>query len=265
LVAIRGADILIPLPGERSLTFGRSRSGKSSLEDCRLGTIRLDRPDAMIIIVDTKPRFRAETKRGLTPKSRKDASDLYESWSKGPVVPFSVVMDLKSERPFQGLFEKPSEIAIMQSGDASDWRHMLVLIDAFTRAQIKGRERVVFVDEALDFYQRNTWGITPTNDPLYRISRAGGERAITSMIDAHRVHGLPPLMLNMASRITLFHLADDNDMKHLRQQVGIKDAASPTGDYIFRQWTIQPGGEVSLPFQGKLTLPEQYLNQLSET
>jgi len=264
-VAIKGSDNLIPDPGEREIILGRSRSGKSTLVDCVLGTLRLLRPDAMIIIVDTKPRFRAETMRGLTPKSRKDASGLYQTWSKGPVVPFSVVMDLRSERPFQGLFEKPSEIAIMQSDDASDWRHMLVLIDAFVRAQVKGRERIVFIDEALDFYQRNTWGITPTNDPIYRTARAGGERAITLMLGAHRVHGLPPLILNMASRIVLFHLADDSDMKHLRTSVGIKDAVSPDGNYIFKQWCIEPGGAISKPYQGKLVLPDAYLRQLSES
>lgn len=266
MVAIaKEVDNLIPQPGERSLTFGGTRAGKSALEESRIGRIRLDRPDAMIIIVDTKPRFRAETMQGMLPTSRKDASKLYESWSKGPVVPYSVVMNLTSERPFQGLFRNPGEIVIMQSGDGAMWRHMLVLLDAFTRAQIKGRERLIYIDEGLDFYQRNSWSINPTNDPLYRTARAGGERTIGLMFDAHRVRGVPPLMLGMASRVTLFHLREDKDMKYLREEFGILDATSPRGEFVFKQWTIQPGGTTSAPFTGTLNLPQSYLNQLSET
>jgi len=53
-------------------------------------------------------------------------------------------------------------------------------------------------------------------------------------------------------------------MKYLRE-IGIPDAKSPDGDYIFRQYRIQPGGTVSKPVTGKLALPEWYLSQLSDT
>jgi hypothetical protein len=265
MVSMPSFPQLIPMPGERSLTFGGSRAGKSALEEARIGTIQVERPEAMIIMVDTKPRFRAETKQGIWgPKSRKDASDLYEDWTKGPLVPNSVVVDLHSARPFQGMFKNPGEVAIMQSGDASDWRHMLVLLDAFVRAQVKGRERLIYVDEGLDFYQRNSWGISPANDVFYRTARAGGERNIGLMLDAHQVSGIPPLILKMASRFTLFHLRDDKDMKRLHE-VGIPDELSPRGEYIFKQWTIQPGGTTSPPIEATLELPQSYLNQLAET
>lgn len=115
------------------------------------------------------------------------------------------------------------------------------------------------------FYSRNTWGIDPKNDVFYRAARAGGERNIGIDLGAHRVHGLPPLILNMLNRVTLFHLVSDADMKYLRESVGIKDAASPDGNYVFRQWTREPGGTVSQPFTGRLELPEDYLSQLSPT
>jgi hypothetical protein len=53
-------------------------------------------------------------------------------------------------------------------------------------------------------------------------------------------------------------------MKYLRE-IGIKDAESPEGDYVFRQYKVQPGGTVSKPFTGKLVLPEWYKSQLAET
>lgn len=259
---------LLPKPGERVATFGRSRSGKSSLMDWETREIQATRPTCMQIIVDTKPRFRAEKIRGpVTYRNRRDAAKLYTHWQKGPVVPNSVVVPLWDDQPFRGLWNKdnPSEVAILQSGDASDWKRMLQLLARFCAAHIRDRERRIIVDEALDFYNRNTWGIDAKNDVFYRTARAGGERNIGIELGAHRVHGLPPLVLNMLSRVNLFHLADDGDLIHLRKSVGIKDAESPTGDFVFRQWEVTPGGELSEPFTGRVRYPDSYLAQLSST
>ncbi|HVH71537.1 MAG TPA: hypothetical protein VNB49_10555 [Candidatus Dormibacteraeota bacterium] len=236
--------------------------------DWEIREIQDERPTCMQIVVDTKPRFRAEKIRGpLSFKNRRDASKLYEHWQKGPVIPNSVVVPLWDDHPFRGLWNKdnPSEVAILQSGDSADWIRMLRLLEAFCAAHIKGRERRMIVDEALDFYNRNTWGIDTKHDVFYRAARAGGERAIGIELGAHRIHGLPPLILNMASRVNLFHLADDSDLIHLRRSVGIKDAESPYGDFAFRQWVVRPGGELSEPFTGKVTYPESYLRQLATT
>jgi hypothetical protein len=260
---------LIPRPGERVGTFGRSRSGKSSLMDWGVREIQATRPRCMQILVDTKPRFRAEKIRGpLAYKQRRDASGLYKAWAKGPVVPNSVVVPLWDDHPFRGLWHKdnPSEVAILQSGEETDWPRMLQLLKAFVNAMIKDRERRIVVDEVLDFYNRQTFGIAGhKNDVFYRTARAGGERAIGIELGAHRVHGLPPLILNMLSRVNLFHLSDDSDLVHLRRSVGIRDAESPQGDFVFRQWVVRPGGELSEPFTGRVTYPQSYLDQLSAT
>lgn len=259
---------LVPNPGERVLTAGRSRSGKSSLMDWETREIQTSRPTCMQILLDTKPRFRAEKIRGpFSYRNRKNAEKLYRAWAKGPVVPNSVVVPIWDEHPFRGLWnsDNPSEIAIMQSGDASDWKRMLQLLTAFTNAHIRDRERRIVIDETLDFYNRNTWGIDGRNDPIYRVARAGGERSIGLELGGHRIHGLPPLVLNMLSRVNLFHLSDDSDLIHLRRSVGIKDAESPSGDFVFRQWVVRPGGELSEPFTGRVTYPQSYLDQLSAT
>jgi hypothetical protein len=255
---------LVPDPGERHAIIGGTRAGKSALQDWSIREIQATRPQAMQILVDTKPRFRAETEKHLRPKWRRDASYRYSSWSKGPVVPNSVVVDIWDDKPFAGTFERPGEIVILQSGEADDWKRILALLDGFVKANLKGRERRIIVDEALDFYQRNTWGIDPKNDVFYRAARAGGERNIGIDLGVHRVHGVPPLILHMLSRVTLFHLRTDSDMKYLRD-IGIKDAESPAGNYVFRQYRVQPGGKISDPITGTLKLPDSYLSQLSAT
>lgn len=152
---------LIAQPGERTAKFGGTRSGKSSFQEWEFRTVQRERPTAMQILVDTKPRFRAEKERGPFRRGRRSAAKRYESWAKGPVVPNSVVVDLWDEKPFRGLWKEPGEIAIMQSGESRDWKRMLALLDAFTKAQIKGRERRIIVDECLDFTRETLGELIP--------------------------------------------------------------------------------------------------------
>jgi hypothetical protein len=115
------------------------------------------------------------------------------------------------------------------------------------------------------FYQRNSWGIDPKNDVFLKAARAGGERAIGLHLGAHQVSGIPSLHFKMCSRIILFHLRHDEGDMPLLRRAGIKDEKSPEGNYVFRHWTIEPGGQLSEPFTGTLELPESYLKQLSAT
>lgn len=141
---------LTPDPGERYLVFGTSRAGKSALMDWHMRDVQERRPDCLTVLVDTKPRFRAEQEIGAFGR-RRSAEKRYASWAKGPSVPNSVVMDLNTDKPFSGMWKEPGEIVIMQSGEMTDWKRMLSLLGAFVNAHIKGRERLMIVDECLDF------------------------------------------------------------------------------------------------------------------
>lgn len=256
-------------PGERHILYGGTRTGKSSFMDWSMRHIQETRPSCMQLVADTKPRFRAETiAYGPRGKWRRDASKLYEHWASGPVVPNSVVVPIHNEHPFRGLWDhenRPGEIAIMQSDTYEDWRQMLALLNAFVAKRIKDKERLVVVDEALDFYQRNTLGIDPRNDCILRTARAGGERNIGLMLGAHRPHGLPPLLNTLSSRVTLFYLRFARDMKYLWEMGVPEDEMPPDGDYIFKQYQVAPGGKVSDPIRARLQLPDSYLKQLAAT
>jgi hypothetical protein len=265
-------DDLVPDPGERTLEYGGTRTGKSSLTDWQVRTIQEKRPSAMILIADTKPRFRAENQATghlwWQGKSRKEASPLYESWAKGPVVPNSVRVDMHSDHPFRGLWDMdsyPGEVAIMQSDEAADWQLMIELMHHFVRKEVKDRERLLVVDEGLDFYQRNTLGINPRKDPILRTARAGGERNIGLLLGAHRPHGIPPLLNTLSSRVILFYLRYQRDMKYLYEMGIPEDESPPGGNHIFKQYKIEPGGVVGSPLTARLQLPESYLAQLAAT
>jgi hypothetical protein len=147
---------LTPGKGERVITVGGTRAGKSALMEWGMRDVQRTRPTAMQILVDTKPRFRAEKERGRFRGfrgTRKPAAYRYENWTAGPVVPNSVVVDIWDEDPFKNLWHEsnPNEIAIMQGAEFEDWKRMLLLLKGFVNAQIKGRERRIIVDECLDF------------------------------------------------------------------------------------------------------------------
>jgi len=259
-------DDLVQGPGERHVLYGGTRTGKSSLMDWSMRHISETRPDAMILVADTKPRFRAETQAwGPRNKWRKSAEKLYKGWAKGPLLPNSTVVNMDSPKPFRGLW-KPGEgeIAIMQSDDPSQWRNMIMLMAAFV-AKRTPRERLLVVDEGMDFYQRNSMGIDPRNDVILRAARAGGERNIGLLFGAHRPYGIPPLLNTLSSRVTLFHLRFVNDMRYLHGMGIPEDELPPDGNYVFKQYSIEPGGVVSDPVYARLTLPDSYLDQLSAT
>lgn len=259
---------LVQGPGERHIVYGGTRTGKSSLMDWSMRHIQATRPSAMQLIADTKPRFRAETQAyGPNNRFRKDAAPLYEAWSKGPIMPNSVVVNMGSAHPFRGLWhneKRPGEIAIMQSDDPKQWRSMIDLMTAFV-AKRTLRERLLVIDEGMDFYQRNTMGIDPRNDVILRGARAGGERNIGLLFGAHRPHGIPPLLNTLSSRVSLFYIRFARDMKYLWEMGIPEDQFPPDGDYIFKQYQIAPGGVVSNPVVSRLSLPDSYLKQLSST
>lgn len=264
-------DDLASQQGERHLVYGGTRTGKSSQMDWDMRYVQDNRPTAMQLVADTKPRFRAETiPYGPGNRWRKNAAKegLYDSWDRGPVVPNSVLVDMRSEHPFRGLWNQkdyPGEIAIMQGDDPLEWRVMLNLMHAFVKREIKGRERRLVVDEGLDFYQRNTLGIDPKKDPILRTARAGGERNIGLLLGAHRPHGIPPLLNTLSSRVTLFHLRLERDMHYL-YEMGIPETeTSPSGDYIFQQYRVAPGGTIAGPVIARFRYPESYLKELAST
>lgn len=259
---------LVQGPGERHIVYGGTRTGKSSFMDWSMRHVQQTRPEAMQLIADTKPRFRAETiAYGPNNKFRKDAAKLYEGWAKGPVLPNSVVVNFNSAHPLRGLWnmdKRPGEIAVMQSDKPVEWKMMLDLMFHFTSRQIK-RERLMIADELMDFYQRNTMGIDPRNDVILRAARAGGERNIGVLLGAHRPHGIPPLLNTLSSRVTLFYIRFLRDMRYLWEMGIPEDEFPPDGNYIFKQYSIEPGGVVSEPSMARLHLPESYLQQLSAT
>ena len=261
----------VPGRAERTIVYGGTRAGKSSYCDWSARHIQETRPSAMILLLDTKPRFRAETiAYGPGLKWRKDAKKLYESWEAGPTFPNSVVYPLdqvnwEADNPFKNFYRKPGELVVLQSGSSQLRPLMLRLARKFVDINPKRRERLLWVNEGLDFYQRNSFGIDARNDVILDAARAGGERGIGLMFEAHRPKGIPPLLNTLSSRIVLFHLRFHGDMRYMYDMGIPEDEEMPDEDYAFKHFTVQPGGKISPPKTVRFVYPQWYLDQLSST
>lgn len=260
---------ILPQRAERTLIYGGTRTGKSSLADWYCRKIIETRPDAMILCLDTKPRFRAQSIAwGPGYRLRKDAKDLYKSWEAGPTFPNSVVMpldiDLSASNPLKN-FWRPGEMVVLQSGDSRDRPKMLAIARKFVNMNPNHRERLLWVNEGMDFYQRNSLGVVANNDVILDAARAGGERGIGLLFEAHRPKGIPPLLNTLTSRVILFHLRFGGDMRYLYDMGIPEEEEMPDGDYVFKHYKILPGGTVSNPLTMRIKYPDWYLNQLSQT
>lgn len=264
-------DALVPGRAERTIVYGGTRTGKSSYCDWAARSIQSNRPDAMTLLLDTKPRFRAETVAyGPGLRLRRNAKKLYESWESGPVFPNSVVyplesFDPESSNPFSGFYRRPGELVVLQSGDSGMRATMLRLSRKFVNMNPKRRERLLWVNEGMDFYQRNSYGVDARNDVILDAARAGGERGIGLLFEAHRPKGIPPLLNTLSSRVILFHLRFEGDMRYMWDMGMPENEESPSGNYVFKHYTIQPGGTVSAPDTVRIKYPQWYLDQLSST
>lgn len=146
-------DEIAPEPGQRALIIGGTRSGKSTLLD-HLMRHAAKRAGIQIALADTKPRFRAEFERiGPLGKITRSAERHYKGWAAGPVVPGSIKVDLKSDLPIRRLWRKndPNRIAVLQSDEETERIRILEVLDEWYRAQKGDTERLLVIDEVMDF------------------------------------------------------------------------------------------------------------------
>jgi hypothetical protein len=261
---------IIPKRGERAIIYGGTRSGKSSLADWAMRGMMSERPDIMPLLLDTKPRFRAQFEAyGPQYRFRRSAEKRYKNWEAGPIFPNSVVMpldiDITTSNPFKH-FWKPGELVVLQSdGSRENIFRMMSIARNFLNMNPHRRERVLWVNEGMDFYQRNSLGIISANDVILDAARAGGERGFGLLFEAHRPKGIPPLLNTLTSHVYLFHLRFGGDMRYLYDMGIPEDEEMPDGNYVFKHYKIEPGGTVSAPTTARMNYPEWYLNQLSPT
>lgn len=212
---------------ERGLAVGKTESGKSTLAE-RLITQFLDEnPTARILIADSKPRFRAEwTLDGVR------ADWKYRKWEYGAAVPGSFLLPLRNpESELANVWRLKGHVAIAQVDKKDEWWKLAQCIDIFYEKWGAKWPRLVYVDEAADFYEGSVGA--RTGNSILRVIRSGRERNVAFLGASQRPRGLPKSFLTEVSKLYLFELDWIEDVKHLRENGLGKEVAVPQRPYVY--------------------------------
>ncbi len=203
---------------QRGVIIGASQSGKSELATHLINDYR-DRVGASVLVIDTKPRFRAEwAPSGLKAQRR------YRDWSYGEPIENSMLVNLDAPASIDDVWSTGCDVAIAQvEGDMSTQQlaGMLWIVKRFYDKSRANKPRLLYVDELGDFYGSNgslrsgLWGV---GDQIIRCIRAGAERGVAVLTASQRPVCIPTQAVQEASVFYLFQLDNETDMTTLYQR-----------------------------------------------
>ena len=218
----------------RGLCLGITGSGKSVLEEKLFHHWLATQPRPRVLILDSKPRFRAQWEL-----SGFSASHRYKKWRRGPSVPGSYALDFTASEGVRGqlrqVWRLGSHIAIAQAPQS--WRLDAKLMAlraaaaAFYNDSRDSYSQLVVVDELADFF--NTSGFAKAGDELLQIVRSGREMNVALLGACQRPKGLPKSFLTELGQAYVFRLVNDDDMEHLEEMGLPGTAAPPDQDFTF--------------------------------
>jgi len=228
------ADIALHT-ADRGILIGASGTGKSTLAAHMLAAFRRGYPKARILVLDTKPRWRAETMADGTNTRR-----FYQAFAKGDMIPGSLTMGTTTD---WGLcWDKdinPTQTVIAQRLKGSQRANVAFQIqcaERFFMSQRANRESLLYIDEGMDFF--STSGSAFGSDIVQRCFRAGREKNLTTLIGVQRPKGINLQCLTETNWCALFRINYTDDVKRLWEMGWPKDMGPPTFDqkFAFRLW-----------------------------
>lgn len=215
---------------QRALILGGTGSGKSTLSERLILQFRMNYPESKILILDSKPRFRAE----WTPQGIK-ASRRYRNWDHGPTIPESVAINNLDE--FKESWGRNYSVFIAQvTDDNDDVSDLTFIAQEFFKRSRASIPQLLVVDEGMDFYTESGSPIRGTLPAIKRTSRAGRERGMALLFCSQRARNIPVQIMSEMSKLYLFRLDYTEDVKRLRE-MGVPPIESPLDNHQFKYWT----------------------------
>jgi|SRR5712692_2081963 len=225
------SQVLIPPLAGRSMILGRTGSGKSTLLDILLKQYLSIYPTSRALIVDSKPRFKAQwATDDLTAKRH------YRNWSRGEYVHGSYRINLEDDpkQQLDAVWRAKSRIAIAQThpGDIADLRALELVATAFYRDYSDRIPRLILVDELADFFEVRKSG----GGIFWQTARSGRELNVALMAGSQRPSYIPNVVMTESDRLYLFTLDYSEDMKKVYAMGVPKTVQVPQVDHAFFYW-----------------------------
>jgi DNA helicase HerA-like ATPase len=229
-------------PASRALLVGGTGTGKSTLASYLMRQW-LARSNRRLIIIDSKPRFKAEKlPGGLSAKPR------YRGWTLGEEIAGSV--SITSEREWEAA--RRARIRIVQNRiDEPPDRSFLAwaAVEAFRAAPKEKDPLLVYVDEAMDHF-RSSSPVSREHGWIWEaLARNGRELNIAAMFATQRPKRISLSLLDEVDFLFCFALRDTLDRKRL-YEVGLpRDFIFPAQKHVFTYWRASEPTRCYGPYQ----------------
>lgn len=215
------------LKSERGLLVGMTGTGKSTLGTDLIWRFRRLYPGSLVLIIDSKPRFRAQY--------RQDGMEVrYKNWVEGDYFPGSVALTrpvpLKEARKFGSIFiyqstdEKGNIIIGYEDGVD------ILAQDLFRLSNPKNAPTLIFFDEFYDVLNGGLAAIA--SKPVLKTIRAGREKGMAVLMGAQRPRSIPVPALSEVTKFYVFRLEFVEDLKYMTKH-GIPAIGQPHDEHGF--------------------------------
>jgi len=215
-------------PGQRGVCIGQTGCGKSTLSTELVRRFLKDYPLSRVLIVDSKPRYRATHKRnGLYL--------FYPKWAKGDTINGSIAIHSASAVMPAFRF---SRCVVLQSlhPNAREVDHFEEEAFEATRKLFRSSHEtsptLLYVDEYYDLITGG--GLSGNTDRrVLQVIRAGRERYMSALISTQRPRSIPLPTLTEATKYYIFTLEYEEDIEYMRKH-GPMLTRTPTGfQFVF--------------------------------
>ena len=227
---------------ERAFLLGGTGSGKTTLEEMLISDFYNRYPSSRILILDSKPRFRAEfLVNGIS------AKHLFRHWEPGPAIPGSVLIRRSSQ--LNDAWRLGARIVIAQCELQEERKYLVECAEAFFKSARYTRPQLICVDETADFFHQNGSPISGSSDALIRVSRAGRERGTAGLYCTQRAKSIPGSIIEELTLLYLFVLDSRADLKRCVEMGAPEWIEPPQNKYEFNLWTKHERKKVYGPYR----------------
>ena len=220
--------IAIPTGG-RAVLVGKTGSGKSVLAARLIQHWRESQPNPRVLVIDSKPRFRATHELNGLPATRR-----YKKWQRGEQLPQSVVLPsgVHVREAMRQTWNLKYNTALAQIPNLAyvDW--LQAAIGWFFEDSDDKHQQLLYIDELADHFSSS--GAYGRGNVIVQSIRSGRERNVAVMAATQRPTGVPQSFFSEASRVYLFKLRKAQDLKHLQEAILPEDVRVPRCKHAFK-------------------------------
>lgn len=214
---------------ERAFLLGGTGAGKSTLEEMLIADFYNRYKTSRILILDSKPRFKADYfANGMSAKR------LFKYWDPETIaIPGSVL--IRTANQLEDAWRLGARIVIAQAETSIEYPRLVQVADTFYKKARHSRPQLLCVDETADFFHQNGSPIGGS-DSLIRIARSGRERGTAALYCTQRAKSIPASIIAELSQLYLFVLDAGVDLKRCVEMGAPEWIQPPANDFEFMFW-----------------------------